>query len=154
MDVLTPLIKEIEQLKYELYVVIPQDIQSAMSLGDLRENSDYSTTIERQNFINIRLKQLIYRVESYSAIDFSSLPRDMAHIGSIVKLRNLKTNKTEYVKIVITDIDETDVHNQVTIGSPIGASLKNRKIDEEILVQLPIGTVKYKILEINTIHDM
>lgn len=153
MDPLKGLIEEVEQLKYELSVTIPQEIQSIVSLGDLRESSEYSSIMSRQHFISIRLEQLMHRLQSYGKIDFHSLPKDAAHIGSVVKLRNLKTNKIEYVKIVAGDISDDETYIEVTISSPMGQSLKNKKVKDEIIVKLPSGTIQYKILQIKTIHD-
>ena len=140
-------------MKYELSVTIPQEIQSVVALGDLRENSEYSSIMSRQHFISIRLEQLMRRLESYGKIDFNSLPRDAAHIGSIIKLRNLNTNKIEYVKIVAGDISDDETYIEVTISSPIGQSLKNKKVNDRITVKIPSGTIQYKILQIKTIHD-
>ena len=144
---------EIEELRHELSVTIPQEIQDAVELGDLRENTEYSAAITRQNFVGIRLEQLVKRLEAYLKIDLSQLPKDAANIGSIVKMRNLKTDKIEYFKIVIGDIDDGAEHQEVTISSPMGQSLKNKKVKEEIRVQLPFGIAQYRILQIKTAHD-
>lgn len=144
---------EIEKLRRELSVTIPQEIQDAVELGDLRENTEYSAAITRQNFVGIRLEQLAKRLEAYARIDLSQLPKDAVNIGSIVKMRNLKTDKIEYFKIVIGDINEDAEHQEVTISSPMGQSLKNKKVKEEVRVQLPFGVSQYRILQIKTVHD-
>lgn len=144
---------EIERLRTELSVTIPQEIQDAVELGDLKENTEYSSAIARQNFVNIRLEQLINRLEAYNKIDFSQLPKDAVNIGSIVKMRDLKSDKIEYFKVVIGDIDEDAEYTEVTISSPIGQSLKNKKVKDEIVVQLPKGIARYRILQIKTLHN-
>lgn len=147
------LAEEIENLKYELSVTIPQEIQDAVALGDLKENSEYSAAIARQHYVSIRLGQLVKRLEAYNSIDLTSMPKDAVNIGSLVKLRDLKTNKIVYVKVVMGDIEETDKYMEVTIGSPMGQALKNKKVKEEVIVFLPKGKTKYRILQIKTIHD-
>ncbi len=145
---------EIEKLRTELSVTIPQEIQEAVELGDLRENTEYSAAITRQNFVGIRLEQLARRLEAYNKIDFTQLPKDAINVGSIVKMRNLRTDKIEYFKIVIGDIDEdAEDYQEVTISSPMGQSMKNRKVKEEVRVQLPFGVATYRILQIKTVHD-
>lgn len=145
---------EIEKLKYELAVTIPQEIQDAVTLGDLKENSEYSAAIARQHFIGVRLEQLVRRLEAYNAIDISALPKDAVNIGSVVRLRDLKTDKIVSVKIVMGDIDENSELMEVTIASPLGQSLKNKKAKDEIVVQLPVGKSNYRILSIKTVHDL
>lgn len=144
---------EIEKLRTELSVTIPQEIKEAVELGDLRENTEYSSAIARQNFVGIRLEQLTKRLEAYSKIDISRLPTDAVNVGSIIKMRNLKTDKIEYFKVVIGDIDEDAEYQEITISSPMGQSLKNKKVKEEIRVQLPFGVSQYRILQIKTVHD-
>jgi transcription elongation factor GreA len=148
--------EQISQLKQELSVTIPQEIKEAVELGDLRENTEYSSALERQNLVGIRLEQLLRRAEAYRKIDISTLPRDAVNIGSIVKVRNLKTNKIEHFKIVLGDIDETESkdHQEVTIASPIGQAMKNKKVKDEILVSTPRGVTKYRILQIKTAHTL
>jgi transcription elongation GreA/GreB family factor len=40
--------KEIQELKFELSVSIPDEMQIAMESGDLRENSEFSEVLSRQ----------------------------------------------------------------------------------------------------------
>ena len=154
MNTRTYLYQEIEKLKHELSVVIPQEIQDAVALGDLKENSEYSAAIARQHYVGIRLEQLVKRAEVYNSINYAELPKDAVNVGSVVKLRDLQTDKIVYVKVVIGDIDddETDMM-EVTIASPFGQALKNKKVKDEITVQLPRGIAKYRILNIKTIYN-
>ena len=45
---------EIEQLTHELTVVLPHTIKTAVEHGDLRENADYKSAVERQQFVQAR----------------------------------------------------------------------------------------------------
>lgn len=146
--------EQISQLKNELSVVIPAEIKEAVESGDLRENTEYSSALERQTFTGIRLEQLLKRLEAYRKIDVSALPKDAVNIGSQVKVRNLNTNKIEYFKIVIGDIEESSKHQEVTIGSPIGQAFKNKKIKEVVEVRTPAGVTKYRILKIDTFSPL
>jgi transcription elongation factor GreA len=146
--------EQISQLKQELSVTIPQEIREAVELGDLRENTEYSSALERQNLVGIRLEQLLRRAEAYKKIDISTLPRDAVNLGSIVKVRNLKTDKIEYFKIVLGDIEDSEEYQEVTIASPIGQAMKNKKIKEEVSVSTPKGSIKYRILQIKTAHTL
>lgn len=145
---------EIEKLKLELSTTIPQEIQDALVSGDLRENSEYSSALARQHFVNIRLEQLLTRLDAHKSVDYSLLPKDAINIGSTVKLRCLSSNKMFYVKLIIgNDIDDMAECEEVTISSPMGMALKNKKVKDEVIVKLPSGTKKYRILQIKTIHD-
>lgn len=154
MDTRQYLEQEIEKLRTELSVTIPQEIQEAVGLGDLRENTEFSAALARQDFVNARLGQLMNRLEAFGKINLSHLPKDAVNLGSIVKLRCLKSNKIQHVKIVIGDIEESDKYQEVTISSPMGQALKNKKVKDEVQFLTPLGTAAYRILGIQTIHDL
>lgn len=146
--------QEIEKLRKELSVTIPQEIQEALETGDLRENTEYSSAMTRQHFVNIRLEQLKNRLDAFGKINMSSIPKDAVNIGSVVKLRCLKTNKIQHIKVVVDDVEETDKYDTVTIASPMGQALKNKKVKEEIRFSTPNGVAAYRILSIQTLHDL
>lgn len=154
MDTRKYLEQEIEKLRTELSVSIPQEIQEAIEMGDLRENTEFSSALTRQHFVNARLEQLTHRLEAFGKINLANLPKDAVNFGSIVKLRCLKSNKIQYVKIVAGDIEESDKYEEVTMSSPMGEALKNKKVKDEVKFSTPGGTASYRILGIQTIHDL
>jgi transcription elongation factor GreA len=155
MDTRLFLEQEIEDLRHELAVVIPQEMQAALEQGDLRENTEYSAVLTRQHFVSIRLEQLMRRLQAYTVLDSTRIPRDAVGVGSVVKLRNLDTNTIEYVKVVLGDIsdDIIDEYQEITLMSPLGQALQNKKVKDEVNVPLPKGKASYRILQIKTIHD-
>ena len=48
---------EIATLEYELRVTLPREIKKALEHGDLRENSEYKSALERQDLVKIRIGQ-------------------------------------------------------------------------------------------------
>lgn len=141
--------EQISQLRKELSVTIPQEIQEIVTLGDLRENTEYSSILERQNFTNARLEQLLQRLTAYKKIKIGNLPKDLVNVGSRIKVRNLNTNEIQYFIIVIDGIYDIEKYEEVTISSPIGQSFKNKKVKDVIQVPTPAGIVRYKILKID-----
>jgi len=148
--------QEVLRLKHELSVTIPQEIKNAVELGDLRENSEYSAALEKQHFVGVRLEQMMNRLRAYQDIDTSKIPRDRVGIGSVVKVRNLRTDKIEYFKVVMHDIqdDADEKIVEVTMNSPIGKTLMGCQQKDEVTVHLPTSTVSYRVLQITTIHDL
>lgn len=148
--------KEIESLKHELSVTIPEEIQIASEQGDLRENTEFSSAVARQHFIGVRLKQLVERLNAFKSVDISKISRDSVGLGSIVKARHVESKAIVNFKIVMNSIsDESDDKCvEVTLKSPIGKALYNKKVKDEVSVLLPIGQATYRILGITTIHDL
>jgi transcription elongation factor GreA len=140
---------QIAKLRYEISVDIPKEMQDAISLGDLRENSEYTSVLERQHYANVRLEQLMKRLMAYNQYEHVSLPKDMVQLNTMVRLRDLKTNKLFYAKLVLCDIEDDDqAYQEITITSPLGKSLMGKREKDEIKVATPSGVKKYRIVSI------
>jgi transcription elongation factor GreA len=148
--------QEIDRLKYELSVTIPQEMQVAVEMGDLRENSEYTEIVGRQQFAGIRLGQLLQRLTAYKNINLHLIPRDKVGIGSIITVYHLETETTQVFKVVLAEIsnESSDMYTEITSNSPIGKSLYNKSVGESAVVPLPSGKATYKILNLLTIHDV
>lgn len=142
--------EEIERLNHELRVTLPKAIQKAVELGDLRENGDYHSALERQQFVQARLGHLTQRMSELSRIDVDSVPADRAGFGSKVTLRDLATEETVTYTIVAGDYMDLDA-GHISLASPLGQALLGRVADEEFTVSLPGGDRKYRIMELKTL---
>lgn len=143
---------EAEKLRYELNVVLPAEIRRAVEMGDLRENSEYKAALERQRFVQARLGQLSERLGKLSDIDVAQIPTDRVGLGSKVVVLDIQMEVTETYHLVIGDADEFD-EKHVTMSSPIGRSLHNKAVGDEIILRLPAKTRRLKIVELVTIHE-
>lgn len=143
---------EVEALNHELHVVLPETLKKALAMGDLRENGDYHAAIERQQFIQARLSHLRSRLGKLSNIDLSQVPGDRVGLGSTVRVRDMSTKAEETWELVISDAMDVD-EGQVSVASPLGRGLMDKKVGETATVQLPAGKRKLKILGLTTLHD-
>ncbi len=140
---------EIEQLSHELNVTLPQAIATAVELGDLRENSEYKSALERQQFVQARLGQLHARVSQLSQLAHHETPTDRVGLGSTVTVVDMKTKEKETYVLVVAEMMDIDL-GHISLGSPLGRALANRKVGEEIDIQLPTSVRKVKVLELET----
>jgi len=146
------LLAEVEALNHELHVVLPETLKKAIELGDLRENSDYQAAIERQGIIGARLEQLRSRLHKLSEIDLSKVPADRVGLGSRVTVLDMDTKEEETYEVVIPDaVDVEDGH--ISVSSPLGQALLEKKVKNVAKVQLPFGSRRLKIVKLSTLHD-
>ena len=143
---------EVTRLQHELNVVLPAEIRRAVEHGDLRENSEYKSALERQQFVQARLGQLRMRLSKLSSIDLSQIPVDRVGLGSRVVVVDVKTNENEVYHLVFGDAVEFE-EGHVTMSSPIGRALQNRAVGDVVMLKLPATTRQLRILELTTIHD-
>ena len=146
------LIAEVEALNYELHVTLPEALQRARELGDLKENGDYQAAKERQGFVALRIGQLRSRLSKLSQIDLSQIPRDRIGLGSRVTVKDMKTKEDEVYEIVIPEEMDFD-KGHISVSSPLGQALLNRKPKATVSVRLPIGERKLKVIDVVTFHD-
>src|SRR6266498_4593039 len=85
--------EEVEKLQHELNVVLPSEIRKAVERGDLRENSEYKSALERQQFVQARLGQLRQRLSKLSSIDIAQIPADKVGLGSQVVVKDEVTGE-------------------------------------------------------------
>lgn len=141
---------EISHLMEELNVELPARIKVAMEHGDLRENAEYKSAKERQEFVQARLNHLTKRMGELSRIDVKEMPYDKVGFGSRVKIRDLDMGEDFDFTIVAGDFIDLDA-GHVSLASPIGRGLLGAGEGEEVSVHLPAGSRRYRILGLTTL---
>lgn len=141
---------EIARLLEELNVELPERIKIALEHGDLRENAEYKSAKERQEFVQARLNHLTKRMSELGKIDVKQMPYDKVGFGSKVKIRDLDMDEDFDFTIVAGDFIDLDA-GHVSLASPIGRGLLGAAAGQEVSVQLPMGERRYKILDLTTL---
>ena len=144
--------EEVQRLNHELAITLPETLKKALQQGDLRENGDYHAAIERQHFIHARLTHLRSRLSKLSQIDLTKIPADRVGLGSRVVVEAVGTKERETFELVIPDAMDFD-GNQISVASPLGRGLLDKKVGETAVVALPGGVRKMKIVELVTFHQ-
>ena len=144
--------KEIEELADELNVLLPERIEKAVELGDLRENAEYKSALERQQFVQVRIGQLTHRLSELSKIDVDAMPIDRVGFGSRVEIHDVAMDEVTNFTIVAGDFMDLD-GGQVSMASPIGRGLLGARKGEEVTIELPMGERRFKVLDLVTLPE-
>lgn len=144
---------EIERLTHELQVTLPRAIQKAVEHGDLRENSEYKSALERQQFVQARLNHLTRRMGELSKIDLTEIPNDRVGFGSRVTVVDARTKDEETYNLVFGDYIDID-SGQISMASPLGQTLLGHQVGDEVSLRLPRGERKLRIKELVTLPEM
>jgi transcription elongation factor GreA len=152
---MTTLEKEIERIRYELSVTIPEELQEATFSGDVLESSEYSEILSRQYFLNARLIQLNKRLHAETTRNSELISYTHVGVGSLVELLCKRTHVKRQIKLISCEVsDEETSYEEVTVNSPIGKALYNKSINDEINVYTPSGIQQYQIVSLTTIHNL
>lgn len=142
--------QEIEGLTRELNVVLPDRIARAVELGDLRENAEYKSALERQQFVQARIGHLAQRMSELSKIDLASMPANRVGFGSRVTV--LDVAKGRELELTVTAGDFIDLEaGHVSLESPIGRGLLGVRQGDDVVIQLPAGPRTYSVRAVETL---
>ena len=152
LPVITRLKKELADLRYELTVKLPKELEAARAHGDLSENAEYEAAKARQDYVRSRIGQLEGRVRELSMYNISSIPHDVVAYGSRVTVEDDAGEAIAYEIVFPEEVDAAK--GQISLSSPIGRALLNRAIGDEVEVHTPSGKRTYQIVQLLTLHEL
>ena len=152
-EIRNKMLAEVEALNHELHVTLPETLKKALEHGDLRENADFQAAIERQGVIGARLEHLRSRLHKLSDVDLSKVPSDRVGLGSRVTVVDLDTKDEEVYEVVIPDAVSLD-EGHISVSSPLGRALLDKKARQTVTVHLPVGKRRLRVKKLLTLHDL
>ncbi|CDN43017.1 MULTISPECIES: transcription elongation factor GreA [Paenibacillus] len=139
---------ELEDLKGPRRRELAQRIKTAISYGDLKENSEYHSAKDDQAFMETRILQIqamLKKARVATTTDTSSI-----NVGSVAVLHDREFD--ENVEYRIVSPAEADVlENRISYESPLGKNLLRKRVGDVVEVDAPMGKISYEVLEIKTI---
>ncbi len=140
--------QELRELKVKGRADMAAKIGEARSHGDLSENAEYDAAKEAQQHLELRIAKLENTLARTRIIESKDLPNDKIYILSRITLQDLKSK--EKVEYILVSPEEADFEkNKISVTSPLGKGLMGRKTGEKVKINVPAGTLEYKILEIS-----
>ena len=141
------LVAELHQLETVELPQVKDAIAEARDKGDLSENFEYHAAKREQAKLlsRIRFKQRV--LEHARVVDMSRLGSDKVGLLSKVTMTNVGNNATMTYTIV-SPHEANMSEGKISIKSPIGQALLNRKEGDTVEVRVPAGTLKLKIEKI------
>jgi transcription elongation factor GreA len=143
---------ELDKLESELRVHLPKEIKRALEFGDLRENSEYQTALQRQTMVKARIRELRQRMSEVASIDLSRISHDKAGYGSTVVLYDAEREE-EVTYRLVTPEESDPPAGLISTVSPIGRSLMGKEEGDEVVVSIPSGSRRFEIRSLKTLHD-
>jgi transcription elongation factor GreA len=140
--------RELEELKTVKRRDIADKIKTALSFGDLSENSEYDEAKNEQGIVEARIAEIEATLMNVEILDADSLTTEQIQIGNKIKLKNTETGKEMNLRIVGSK--EVDMKaGKISDESPIGKACMGRKVGDVFNADAPAGTVTYEVLEIS-----
>jgi len=142
------LFEELQHLKTVKRRMLSKAIGKAREHGDISENAEYDAAKEAQGLNEKKIAELELKLAFCRILDDENMSCDEVLIGATVSLLDLD-NKEELVYTLVSEIEADYALNKISVSSPVGKGLLNHKIDETVEIQIPAGTLRYKIIKIS-----
>ncbi|WP_139991384.1 transcription elongation factor GreA [Paenibacillus paridis] len=138
---------ELENLKSVKRREVAERIKVAIGYGDISENSEYEDAKNEQAFIEGRVLTLEKMLRNARIINNDDIDIDTVSIGSIVTVEDMEYgDKMEYSIVGTAEADP--LQNKISNESPVGKAILGKKIGTVVEVNVPVGIIQYKILDI------
>ena len=139
--------EELEYLKGQKRREVAEKIKVARSYGDLSENSEYDDAKNEQAILEARIVTIEATLKNAVLIDEEGISNEHVHVGSSVRLQNLRTDSGVTYKIVGSN-EANPSEGKISDESPVGAALIGHSVGDAVEVEVPVGVIGFKVLEI------
>ena len=143
--------KRLEQEFDQLWRVerpkVVQGVAEAAAEGDRSENAEYIYGKKRLREVDRQLKHLGSRLKLLKVATLPTNPRQVS-FGCWVSYEDEEGNERCYQ---LVGPDEFAVsEGKISIDSPVGQALLHKKVDDEVLIRKPSGTITATIVAISS----
>ena len=123
-------------------------IAEAADKGDLSENSEYDAAKEAQAHLEEKITEMKMTIAQAKIVDTSRLSNEAVQIMSTVKMTNLSNGaKMEYT--IVSESEANLKQGKISIKTPIAQGLLNKKVGDEVEIDIPRGKIKLRVDEIS-----
>jgi len=141
--------QELEHSKKILYEEIPEKLKaSKLNGGDLRENKEYIYLQSEQQYYEREVRRLTSILERAEIIPDEDISAEEIGVGSSFILQDLdimESGTFSLVSSVEVDLEK----GKISIVSPVGKALLGKAEGDEVKVDLPSGTTRFRVIAIN-----
>ena len=136
--------KELEGLKMKKRPVAVDRLQKARSMGDLKENGAYHAAREELSQLDGRIREVEYILHNAKVV--TTCVSDLT--VTLGKKIEVDINGLKKTISIVGEYESDPMNGKISVVSPIGLALLNKKPGEKVSVITPKGPVPYTILSI------
>jgi transcription elongation factor GreA len=143
-DALDQLKGELQKLKTTERQAASKAIAEAREKGDLRENAEYDAAKEAQGLLEAKIQKLESDLANARVMDQGTIDTSKVSVLTKVTVTNL-TNKKQMTYFLVSEKEADLKVGKISVTSPIGKGLLGKRVGEVANVNVPAGTLQFKI---------
>lgn len=144
-------LKKLEDEIHDLKVVkrkeVAGKIKEAREQGDLSENAEYDAAKDEQRDIEARIEQIEKILKNAEVIVEEEVDLDKINVGCTVTVYDFEYEEEIEFKIVGSS-EANSLEGKISNESPVGKALIGAQQGDVVEVETQVGTIQYKIIEI------
>jgi len=137
---------ELDHLKGVHRKEVAERIRESKQFGEFLENSEYEEAKAEQAYVEGRILELQHILQNAVVVD-GPQKGDKIGLGSVVRLLDERTGKEVEYRIV-GPVEADPSNHRISYQSPVGQALMERGAGEQVEVQAPNGSNKYRVLSV------
>ncbi len=126
---------------------ILEGLAKARAEGDLSENAEYHGARESLGLLQARINAMRDRLAHSVLMDPANSPKDQVAFGCTVRVKDLDVGEEEEFTLVGAG-EEDYMAGKILVTSPLAQGMVGKKVGDTAEIQVPMGTVRYEILDI------
>ena len=146
--------EELTNLRTVGRLEVAKKLEEARAFGDLSENAEYAAAKEEQAKLEDRIHDLEDTLSKVTVIDEEKLDTTRAGVGLRVTLKDLDHEGKLYTYEIVgseelsgASVSSSGVQ-RISQKSPVGQAVLGHAIGEEVIVRIPRGTRRLRIMAI------
>lgn len=136
--------KELKELIEDKKPKAIDRLQKARNMGDLSENSEYTSAKESLAIFEDRIFEIQETIKIAEVVE----DRHNNHEVSLGSHVLVSTDGVEKDFHIVGEYEADPTTNKLSITSPIGKSLIGKKVGDSVETVVPDGSIQYKIIKI------
>lgn len=142
------LVAEHEELVAVKRAEVAERIKEAISYGDISENAEFDSAKNEQAELEERIHKLETMIRKAKIVQEEDVSGDVVNVGLKVTVKDMESGQEEQYAIV--GATESDPFNgKISNESSVGKALIGHKKGDQVVVEIPDGTVTYEIISID-----
>ena len=141
-------LKSLEDELHDLKVVkrkeVAEKIKEAREQGDLSENAEYDAAKDEQRDIEARIEEIEKILKNAEVVVEDEVDLDRISVGCKVKVYDYEFEELK----LVGSTEANSLEGKISNESPVGKALIGAHTGDVVEVEMPMGIMKYKVLEI------
>ena len=126
---------------------VAHKIEVARGFGDLIENAEYDEAKKEQGQLEEEIARLTKVISTAVVVADNEISTDKVSVGTTVKVQDVDSG--DVYEYAIVGAEEADPYeDKISNESPVGAGLMGAAKGQTVEIEVPMGLLRYKVLDI------